>query len=83
MNKLIQIIFLFTCFNVAYGQQKIEIKGKVQDQIQIPLLDAAIIIGNSADSTQIASTATDEEGQFKLDIEALNKPFYIIVNDPL
>ena len=83
MNRILQFLLLFICFNVAYGQQKIQIKGKVQDQIQLPLTDASILVGNSSDSTQIASSATDEEGNFLLNLDALDKPFYIIVNDPI
>lgn len=83
MNRILQFLLLSICFNVTYGQQKIQIKGKVQDQIQLPLTDASIIIGNSADSTQIVSSVTDEEGQFQINLDILEKPFYIIVNNPI
>ena len=83
MKRILQLFLLIICFNFAYGQEKVQLKGKVQDQINLPLSETSIIIGNTADSIQIASTTTDEEGEFKIDLDILDKPFYIIINDPI
>lgn len=81
-KKLSTLFFLlYAVFSIA--QEQISLKGKVQDQIEFPLTDVSITIGNKADSTKITSTFTDENGEFNLSLSTLDKPFYIIVDDPI
>ncbi|RLZ11692.1 outer membrane beta-barrel protein [Faecalibacter macacae] len=83
MPKILSFL-LFTLFtSYAFAQDKISLKGKIQDQIQLPLVDASIIIGNTADSLQIASTYSDENGNFNIDIPIQDKPVYVIIEDPI
>jgi hypothetical protein len=83
MTKYI-LTFLFSCIvTISFGQDKITLKGKATDALNLPLIDAEVIVGNASDSTKIASTTTDDSGAFKIELTSQNKPIYIIVDDPL
>ena len=81
-KKILSFIALLVTV-ITFAQNQITIKGKVQDQIDLPLSDVSIIVGNSADSTQIATSSTDENGVFNFKLPELEKPFYIIIDDPI
>ncbi len=68
---------------VTFAQEQFKIKGKIQDQIELPLTDVSIIVGNKSDSIRIATSSTDEEGNFIFEIPKRDTPFYIIFDDPM
>ncbi|MEG0696652.1 MAG: carboxypeptidase-like regulatory domain-containing protein, partial [Algoriella sp.] len=83
MSKYFLALF-FSCLTLlAFGQEKITITGKATDALNFPLADAEVIIGNKADSTKIATTTTDENGAFKIELSIQNQPIYLIVDDAL
>jgi len=83
MYKILSTLTLLLLPIFIFAQQQIKISGKVQDQLEIPLFDTPVIIGNSADSTQIKQTFTNDNGNFNLLIDPINNPFYIIIEDPI
>ncbi len=83
MTRLLSTLLFILLAATAFAQEQIKLTGKVQDQIKIPIFDAAITIGNAADSTQIKQTFTDSNGLFNLQLNAIENPFYIIIEDPL
>ena len=83
MTRLLST-FLILLFSISsFAQEQFRIKGKVKDQLDIPLFDASVLIGNSADSTQIKQTFTDVNGLFNLSLNSIETPFYIIIEDPI
>ena len=83
MTRLLST-FLILLFSISsFAQEQFRIKGKVKDQLDIPLFDASVLIGNSADSTQIKQTFTDVNGLFNLSLNSIENPFYIIIEDPI
>ena len=83
MFKRIITFLLFFSALVTFAQEQFKIKGKIQDQIELPLTDVSIIVGNKSDSIQIATSSTDEEGNFIFEIPKRDTPFYIIFDDPM
>ncbi len=74
--------YLFTCF-LFYIQfstiaQSIEIRGRITDTLQIPLVAATILILDAKDSSYISFTQTDNEGNFKVR-QKLKNPFILKV----
>lgn len=83
MFKRIFTFLLFFSALVTFAQEQFKIKGKIQDQIELPLADVSIIVGNTSDSIQITTSTTDEEGNFSIEIPKRTTPFYIIFDDPM
>lgn len=83
MTRLLSTFFILLFSITSFAQAQFRIKGKVQDQLEIPLFDASVLVGNTADSTQIKQTFTDVNGLFNLQLNAIENPFYIIIEDPL
>ena len=83
MTRLLSTFFILLFSISAFAQEQFKIKGKVQDQLEIPLFDASVMIGNSADSTQIKQTFTDVNGLFNLSLNSIENPFYVIIEDPV
>lgn len=83
MFRLLSTIFLIFFSYLSFAQEQIRIFGKVQDQIELPLFDASVTIGNSSDSTLIKQTFTNDQGLFQLQIQAIENPFYLIIEDPI
>lgn len=83
MTKYI-LSFLFSLITIfSFGQEKITVTGKVTDVLNFPLTDSEVILGNKADSTQISTTSTNDDGTFKIEINLQDKPVYLIIDDPL
>lgn len=79
-------VFLFLMFSLGifvFAQEKITLKGIVQDAIEFPLYDAEVSLGNASDSTLIAQTFTNMDGEFTLEIEPLTKAVYLFIQDAL
>ena len=83
MFRKIITILLFLNAYLLFAQEQFKIKGLVKDQIDLPLSDVSVIVGNASDSIQIISTATDENGLFSIEIPKRSTPFYIIFDDPV
>lgn len=66
-----------------HAQEKIMLKGIVQDAHYFPLYDSEVNLANASDSTLIAQTSTNEKGEFTLEIEPQNKAVYLLVQDAL
>lgn len=83
MFRKIITILLFLNAYLSFAQEQFKIKGLVKDQIDLPLADVSVVVGNASDSIQIISTTTDENGQFNIEIPKRSTPFYIIFDDPI
>ena len=65
MTKYI-LSFLFSLITIfSFAQEKVTITGKVTDVLNFPLTDSEVILGNKADSAQISTTSTNDDGTFK------------------
>lgn len=83
MTKYI-LSFLFSLITIfSFAQEKVTITGKVTDVLNFPLTDSEVILGNKADSAQISTTSTNDDGTFKIEINLQDKPVYLIIDDPL
>ena len=83
MLKNLSTLLLFLLANFIFAQEQFKIKGTLVNEMEFPIIDALITVGNTADSTQIATTVTNEEGQFEVQISPRKTPFYILFEDAI
>lgn len=73
MRVLIVILLLFTCSFQVFAQtgenKKFALRGVVRDEKGKPIPYSSILLYNSADSAQVAATASDDKGKFDLGVD--------------
>jgi len=71
-------LFLLACITSLSAQQ-LQVIGTVQDEQGEPMPFATTVLFNAADSTMAKATATDIEGQFRLDAPQAGT-YYVVVS---
>jgi len=65
-RKIIRVIYILTLQCISVQAQETKVWGKIMDEMDTPLANATILLLQSADSSYISGTISDESGNFSI-----------------